>query len=43
MVLEQLLPGHHYGFTTTSATVPGVERFFEDLAAYAEDGKLGRI
>ena len=42
VVLERFL-GHHYGFTTTSATAPGVERFFEDLAAYAEDGKLGRI
>ena len=40
-MLERFL-GHHYGFTTTSATAPG-ERFFEDLASYAEDGKLGRI
>jgi hypothetical protein len=41
VVLERFL-GHHYGFTSTSATAPG-ERFFEDLASYAEDGKLGRI
>ena len=41
IVLERFL-GHHYGFTTTSATAPG-ERFFEDLASYVEDAKLGRI
>jgi hypothetical protein len=40
-VLERFL-GHHYGFTTTSATAPG-ERFFEDLASYVEDVKLARI
>lgn len=41
-VLEHFL-GHHYGFTATSATVPGVERSFDSLAAFVEDGKLGRV
>jgi PAP2 superfamily len=41
-VLEAFL-GHHYGFTATSATVPGVERSFDSLAAFVEDGKLGRV
>jgi hypothetical protein len=41
VVLERFL-GHHYPFTTTSAAAPG-ERFFEDLASYVEDGKLGRL
>ena len=40
-VLERFL-GHDYGFTTTSATASG-ERFFEDLASYVEDAKLGRL
>jgi hypothetical protein len=41
-VLEAFL-GHRYGFTATSATVPGVERSFDSLAAFVEDGKLGRV
>ena len=41
-VLEAFL-GRHYGFTATSATVPGVERSFDNLDAFVEDGKLGRI
>ena len=41
-VLEAFL-GRHYGFTATSATEPGVERSFDNLDAFVEDGKLGRI
>jgi hypothetical protein len=41
-VLEAFL-GHHYSFDATSVTAPGVVRSFDSLAAFVEDGKLGRV
>ena len=35
--------GRHYGFTATSATVPGVTRDFESFDAFLEDVKVARI
>ena len=35
--------GRHYGFTGTSAAVPGVTRSFQSFRAFAEDAALARI
>lgn len=41
-VLERYF-GQHYGFETTSPTVPGVIRQYEDFDAFAEEGGFARI
>jgi hypothetical protein len=41
-VLEHYF-GQHYGFDTTSPTVPGVTRHYDDFDAFAEEGGLARI
>ena len=41
-VLERYF-GQHYAFDTTSPTVPGVTRHYEDFDAFAEEGGLARI
>ena len=41
-VLEKYF-GQHYGFDTTSATVPGVTRHYDDFDAFAEEGGFARI
>ncbi len=35
--------GQHYGFDTTSPTVPGVTRHYDDFDAFAEEGGVARI
>jgi hypothetical protein len=35
--------GRHYGFDTTSPTVPGVVRHYESFDAFAEEGSIARI
>jgi hypothetical protein len=41
-VLERYF-GQHYGFDTTSPTVPGVTRHYDDFDAFAEEGGVARI
>jgi hypothetical protein len=41
-VLERYF-GQHYGFDTTSPTVPGVTRHYDDFDAFAEEGGFARI
>jgi hypothetical protein len=41
-VLEHYF-GQHYGFDTSSPTVPGVMRHYDDFDAFAEEGGLARI
>ena len=41
-VLERYF-GQHYGFDTTSPTVPGVTRHYDDFDAFAEEGGYARI
>jgi hypothetical protein len=41
-VLERYF-GQHYAFDTTSPTVPGVTRHYEDFDAFAEEGGFARI
>jgi len=41
-VLEMYF-GQHYGFDTTSPTVPGVTRHYDDFDAFAEEGGFARI
>ncbi len=41
-VLEKYF-GQHYAFETTSPTVPGVTRHYEDFDAFAEEGGFARI
>lgn len=41
-VLEMYF-GQHYGFDTTSPTVPGVTRHYEDFDAFSEEGGVARI
>lgn len=41
-VLEMYL-GQHYGFDTTSPTVPGVTRHYDDFDAFADEGGFARI
>ena len=41
-VLEKYF-GQHYGFDTTSPTVPGVTRHYDDFDAFAEEGGVARI
>ena len=41
-VLERYF-GQHHGFDTTSPTVPGVTRHYEDFDAFAEEGGVARI
>lgn len=41
-VLEMYF-GQHYGFDTTSPTVPGVTRHYDDFDAFADEGGFARI
>jgi hypothetical protein len=41
-VLEHYF-GQHYGFDTSSPTVPGVMRHYDDFDAFAEEGGFARI
>jgi hypothetical protein len=41
-VLERYF-GQHYAFDTTSPTVPGVTRHYDDFDAFAEEGGFARI
>ena len=41
-VLERYF-GQHYAFETTSPTVPGVTRHYDDFDAFAEEGGFARI
>jgi hypothetical protein len=41
-VLERYF-GQHYAFDTTSPTVPGVTRHYDDFDAFAEEGGVARI
>ena len=41
-VLEKYF-GQHYAFDTTSPTVPGVTRHYDDFDAFAEEGGFARI
>jgi hypothetical protein len=41
-VLEKYF-GQHYAFDTTSPTVPGLTRHYEDFDAFAEEGGFARI
>jgi hypothetical protein len=41
-VLEKYF-GQHYGFDTTSPTVPGVTRHYDDFDAFAQEGGFARI